>query len=135
MVSSGVVLEDQDFSDLSVQDAGRTGLSSSDYGGLWAAYLERVNGSQTLPYLNLIRRRLQEADLIPNKQRQQTEIAYGILKDKLVRPSFLELIWSYWHEEGMFVQTLNTWPSGSRTAAAAGHTIRSRRLTSIRCGR
>ena len=107
MVSSGVVLEDQDFSDLSVQDAGRTGLSSSDYGGLWAAYLERVNGSQTLPYLNLIRRRLQEADLIPNKQRQQTEIAYGILKDKLVRPSFLELIWSYWHEEGMLVQTLN----------------------------
>ena len=108
MASSGVVLEDQDFSDLSVQDAARTGLSSSDYGGLWAAYLERVNGSQTLPYLNLIRRKLQEADLIPNKQRQQTEIAYGILKDKLVRPSFLELIWSYWHEQGMLVQTLNS---------------------------
>ena len=130
MASSGVVLEDQDFSDLSVQDAARTGLSSSDYGGLWAAYLERVNGSQTLPYLNLIRRKLQEADLIPNKQRQQTEIAYGILKDKLVRPSFLELIWSYWHEQGMLVQTLNEyrralpespWPRAARPPCGARH--------------
>jgi hypothetical protein len=108
MVSSGVKLEDQDFSELSVQDAGRTGLDAAGYGGLWTAYLERVNGSVTVPYLNLIRRKLQEADLIPNKQRQQTEIAYGILKDKLVRPSFIELIWSYWMEEGMLVQSINS---------------------------
>ncbi len=108
MVSTGVKLEDQDFSELSVQEAGRTGLDAAGYGGLWAAYLERVNGSVTVPYLNLIRRKLQEADLIPNKQRQQTEIAYGILKDKLVRPSFIELIWSYWMEEGMLVQSINS---------------------------
>jgi hypothetical protein len=107
MVSTGVALEDQDFSDLSIQDAGRTGLAAPDYGGLWASYLERVNGSVTLPYLNLIRRKLQESDLIPDRQRHDTEIAYGILKDKLVQPAFIEPIWSYWHEEGMLIQTIN----------------------------
>jgi hypothetical protein len=107
MVSTGVALEDQDFGDLSVHASGRTGLNSPEYGGLWSSYLERVNGSKTLPYLNLIRRKLQDADLISSKQREETEIAYGILKDKLVRPAFVELLWSYWHEEGMLVQTLN----------------------------
>jgi hypothetical protein len=108
MVSSGVKLEDQDFSELSVQEAGRTGLDRAGYGGLWNSYLERVNGSLTVPYLNLIRRKLQEADLIPKQQRQQVELTYGILKDKLVRPSFIELIWSYWMEEAMLVQTVNS---------------------------
>jgi hypothetical protein len=32
---------------------------------------------------------------------------YAILQDKITRPAFLELIWSYWHEEGMLVQTMN----------------------------
>jgi hypothetical protein len=32
---------------------------------------------------------------------------YGILQEKLTHPTFLELIWSYWHEEGMLVQTMN----------------------------
>ena len=32
---------------------------------------------------------------------------FGILRDKLTKPCLLELIWSYWHEEGMLVQTIN----------------------------
>ena len=32
---------------------------------------------------------------------------YGILQRKLTRPCLLELIWNYWHEEGMLVQTMN----------------------------
>jgi hypothetical protein len=32
---------------------------------------------------------------------------YGILRDKLASPCLLELIWSYWHEEAMLVQSLN----------------------------
>src|SRR5262249_33787751 len=31
----------------------------------------------------------------------------GVLQEKLSHPCFLELIWSYWHEEGMLVQSLN----------------------------
>jgi hypothetical protein len=32
---------------------------------------------------------------------------YGILREKLTCPCLLELIWSYWNEEGMLVQTMN----------------------------
>lgn len=32
---------------------------------------------------------------------------YGILRSKITEPCLLELIWSYWHEEGMLVQSLN----------------------------
>jgi len=31
----------------------------------------------------------------------------GVLNSRVSRPCLLELIWSYWHEEGMLVQTLN----------------------------
>jgi hypothetical protein len=108
MVATGVQLEQQELEDLTAQQTARTGVSAPDLQNLWRGYLERVNGSLTLPYLNLIRRKLQEADLIPNEEREETELAYGVLKDKLVRPAFIELLWSYWLEEGMLVQTLNT---------------------------
>jgi len=32
---------------------------------------------------------------------------FGLLKTRLQCPCMLELIWSYWHEEGMLVQTIN----------------------------
>jgi hypothetical protein len=106
MVSSGVALDKQDFDDINVQEQERSGLGGSDLQTLWSQYTQRVNGSKTIPYLNLIRRKLQDADLIPAQDRQEVELAYGILKDKLIRPTFIELIWNYWHEEGMLVQTL-----------------------------
>ncbi|MEW6377335.1 MAG: hypothetical protein AB1502_16280 [Thermodesulfobacteriota bacterium] len=70
---------------------------------LWQAYLKTVNGTKTLPYLSLIREKLGEVPLKDAEARW----CYGILTEKLSRPCLLELIWSYWHEEGMLVQTLN----------------------------
>lgn len=35
------------------------------------------------------------------------ERCYGVLEEKVTAPIFLELIWSYWQEEGMLVQTMN----------------------------
>ncbi len=32
---------------------------------------------------------------------------YGVLREKLTCPCLHELIWSYWNEEGMLVQTIN----------------------------
>ncbi len=32
---------------------------------------------------------------------------YGVLNSRIQVPCLLELIWSYWHEEGMLVQTMN----------------------------
>ena len=44
----------------------------------------------------------------PGSPRQRSRDAcYGILREKLTCPCLLELIWSYWNEEGMLVQTMN----------------------------
>jgi hypothetical protein len=73
-------------------------------------------GLPTLPYLAIIRRKLGDVALVspqnPNIQAEEAATAcLGILLRKLTNPCLLELIWSYWHEEGMLVQTMNaiTW--------------------------
>ena len=78
-------------------------------------YLVALLGGQardkTLPYLALIRAKLPDIaiKLAPSREiaSEQVSICYGILQEKLTNPCLLELIWSYWHEEGMLVQTLN----------------------------
>ncbi len=59
----------------------------------------------TIPYLALVRSRLR--DLAPVDDCSMGIQCYGILRSKLTNPCLIELIWSYWHEEGMLVQTLN----------------------------
>ncbi|HEY8199744.1 MAG TPA: hypothetical protein VII47_00145, partial [Actinomycetota bacterium] len=63
----------------------------------------------TLPYLALVRAKLRDVPLTDGSSAEdRAAIAcYGILRDKLAHPCMLELIWSYWHEEGMLVQTMN----------------------------
>ncbi|HEX9173647.1 MAG TPA: hypothetical protein VF861_13385 [Telluria sp.] len=58
-----------------------------------------------LPYLAIIRRKLPEVPITMNHE--DAELCFGILQRKLTRPCMLELIWSYWHEEAMLVQTMN----------------------------
>ncbi|MGY0231801.1 hypothetical protein [Longispora urticae] len=62
-------------------------------------------GVLVLPYLKLIRERLHDIPL-----KSPTELpsnCYGILKSHITGPLAIELIWSYWHEEGMLAQSLN----------------------------
>jgi hypothetical protein len=66
------------------------------------AYLGALPGS--LPYLKRIVRALLGTD---DPETGATPYALGILGDRFTSPSMLELIWSYWHEEGMLVQTMN----------------------------
>jgi hypothetical protein len=86
---------------------------ASDLKRLWDRYLAPVNGkgpsTNTLPYLALIRRKLGDQSIIQHDPKLQgvMEVCDGIMQQKLARPCFFELIWSYWHEEGMLVQTLN----------------------------
>jgi len=61
-----------------------------------------------LPYLKRIVRSV--LDVLPKDDIPKSEvIAYcqGILQHRLTQPSMIELIWSYWHEEGMLAQTMN----------------------------
>lgn len=82
---------------------------------LWVSYLKEVNGSDDgiIPYLALIREklrdlgRLKSAIFIDDEELGFSEECFGLLRTKLTAPCFLELIWSYWHEEGMLVQTMN----------------------------
>jgi hypothetical protein len=61
-----------------------------------------------LPYFEIIRQKLLDVPLkyIPAGSTKPTN-CYGILRSKLSDPCLLELIWSYWHEEGMLVQSMN----------------------------
>lgn len=73
----------------------------------------------TLPFYQVIRNRFPELrlkvkgigdilDMFSNpKDAALPDNCYGILQDSLSEPCFLELIWSYWHEEAMLVQALN----------------------------
>lgn len=72
-------------------------------------YLENVGeGLQTLPYLAVIRRKLPDIPLsIPRGQEGEIDLCFGIIQEKLANPCLIELIWSYWHEEGMLVQSMN----------------------------
>ena len=73
-----------------------------------------------LPYLAVIRRKLidqrikgigiGDIELAMDRGLPRGELVdacHGLLREKLTCPCLLELIWSYWQEEGMLVQTLN----------------------------
>ena len=77
---------------------------------LRAQYYEDLSKENNvlLPYLKIISDRL--SDLPLKSANDINGNCYGILRSKLTGPLALELIWSYWHEEGMLVQTLNADP-------------------------
>lgn len=99
--------------------------ASANLDRLWTSYLQEVNGTsdRLIPYMAFIRRKLPEAGIkeaifvdlrehtkeskqARGKSEDDEEYCYGLLRDKLRMPCLLELIWSYWHEEGMLVQTM-----------------------------
>jgi hypothetical protein len=85
-------------------------ITAHDLEGLWNSYLVGVNGDtvKTIPYLALIRSRLGGVPLKDDSGTTASELAncFGILRSKLANPCLLELIWSYWQEEGTLVQTM-----------------------------
>lgn len=63
------------------------------------------NGPANLPYLTRILDALLWLD--PEKRQEKLPYCDAVLQNRFSCPSLLELIWSYWHEEGMLVQTMN----------------------------
>jgi hypothetical protein len=101
-------------------DASRLNQSASDLPSnivnWWNDYLASGNQylnqkadlsaqNKIIPYLALVRSRLSELPLTGFCDMGFQ--CYGILQRKLTHPCLIELIWSYWQEEGMLVQTLN----------------------------
>lgn len=72
----------------------------------------KLEAFKTLPYLALVRQKLRDAGItsavfLGNRDEGLPEECYGILAERLTAPVMIELIWSYWHEEAMLVQTMN----------------------------
>lgn len=83
----------------------------------WKAYLVQPDPEdptdpslRVLPYLALIRTKLGDQGLSGPTSADDSKAILacsGILRNKLASPCLIELIWSYWHEESMLVQTMN----------------------------
>jgi hypothetical protein len=90
----------------------RSPTASPDVGSQWQqAYLQKytTNGTtiETIPYLyDIVALKLGDLPIRPDHA-YGARTCYGILQRKLTRPCLLELIWNYWLEEGMLVQTTN----------------------------
>ncbi|HEX6289288.1 MAG TPA: PKD domain-containing protein [Herpetosiphonaceae bacterium] len=116
MVNCGVELRSYPFSNAELNDLqSRTGVSldSAQMRQMWSSYLQTVNGQEdvTIPYLAIVQGKLRDVgirrSILPSDENDIIDDCFGILGDKLTNPCFLELLWSYWIEQGMVVQTIN----------------------------
>jgi len=77
---------------------------------LASGYLQSLGpNGKTLPYLKLIRERLRSVPVgrAGRLSLGADDAGYALSASRLFSPCFVEPIWSYWHEQGMLVQTIN----------------------------
>jgi hypothetical protein len=70
------------------------------------AALSKYLGANKLPYIERVVKQTFGSDDFA-KVMHDFPFCEGVLASRVSCPCFLELIWSYWHEEGMLVQGLN----------------------------
>ncbi len=71
-------------------------------------FMQSEQSGGVLPYLDRILSNLLTLDRDQGEVDEVLPYFNGVLQHRLTSPSLIELIWSYWHEEGMLVQTMNT---------------------------
>ena len=108
-------------------------VTIGDLEDLWDDYLVPPNGRRRLlPYLDIIRRRIDGCALqtiLPTSEIDDS-VEDGLalhtfgrgFTSKLFRPFMFELLWSYWQEEGMLVQTMNACPCTTSRSRPRGRT-------------
>jgi len=122
MTNCGVALGDYAFTQDDTAELLRrveVSVSPTELTGVWNAYLKNVNGTPDLllPYFQIIQQKFPDISLKENiffdygnvsddEQGIAKRSCYGLLRKKLQEPCLLELMWSYWQEEGMLVQTV-----------------------------
>jgi hypothetical protein len=120
LVNSGVPLSTLVFTNSDITNLnnrlGGTALTAGSIQNFWNGYLGITTGAvnQMLPYLAIINDKLGSGPLknqiFLNEDPLSVQVAescIGTLRRKLTSPFLFELIWSYWQEEGMLVQTMN----------------------------
>jgi hypothetical protein len=96
LVHCGVAIRQEDYNQ--DEERGRLGrdLSHRQISDLLTSYL----GNGILPYLDRVTEGLQSG-------LDESPFCSDRIPNGLLGPCLLELIWSYWHEEGMLVQAIN----------------------------
>jgi hypothetical protein len=119
MANCGVVLDNVDIAKIVDKVSKDPEMASTNIDlqqisqTLWSQYQRKFKLPETntstdmLPYYGLIMDKLSDVRIDDHQTRVLTASCSNILRAKLARPCFLELIWSYWHEEGMLVQAVN----------------------------
>lgn len=113
MTNCGVVRKSALGTNPAAEEARLSHSLTGEFNDLWRDYLTPVgrNGvgrAHVLPYLDIIRRKLGAIGPSRPGTAGLVDRAAGLLQEKLLHPCLLELIWSYWMEEGMLVQTFNS---------------------------
>jgi hypothetical protein len=74
-----------------------------------SAFERYVAAEGILPYLALIHKKMPKLDIVSDANLNEYNLNwnYQLIQERMRFPCMLELIWSYWHEEGMMVQTMN----------------------------
>lgn len=83
-------------------------FSAADARGMLQGYLREPGA--ILPYLEQVFNALDATDrqtLIPGRDDVNSPFCIVPLIQRITAPCLIELIWSYWHEQGMLVQTMN----------------------------
>jgi hypothetical protein len=113
---SGDTNIDQDVYDYK-DNAARLGLDLGDEPAekvlerLFRAYLEKVefDDGKTLlliPYLARLRANLLPMPRRDPKTEQVAELCEHLIEERFTRPCLIELIWSFWHEQGLLAETM-----------------------------
>lgn len=74
---------------------------------VWTSLFSHYLGDNKLPYIkHIIESALPEYEL-PEQGKNPRFCADILIRSRVNNPCFMELIWNYWHEEAMLVQTIN----------------------------
>jgi hypothetical protein len=108
-LESGVVLRHGDPKLPKIFDTKKERIRANDFtlniNKLKTELQAYISPGDQLPYLDRIVRNLITLD--PQNIQEVLPYCLGVLQHRLTSPSLIELIWSYWLEEGMVVQTMN----------------------------
>jgi hypothetical protein len=111
ILESGVVIRDNTAGKPEIFDIEKEQIRVNDFSlslpilkDRLTAYLAPADGN--LPYLGRVIRNLITLDK-RDIRKEVLPYCIGVLQHRLTSPGLIELIWSYWLEEGMLVQTMN----------------------------
>ncbi|MCF4129941.1 hypothetical protein [Methylobacterium sp. SyP6R] len=99
----GVARDPDAFRDTAEEDGSRLGeyVSPEELSSRITSYLDLSSGR--LPYIQ----RIIDTAFADREGTSRGLLCHGLIAARIDAPCLVELIWSYWHEEGMLVQTLN----------------------------